>query len=94
MGRPITPSDELRAGMVEAAKESCSSCHTPCWEECVNCYAPLCDSCAIGCAGCGSKAERCAACAARCGYEKRGEKWYCENCPLPENVLTEEEVIL
>ena len=80
MGSSIRPSEELRAGMVEASKTPCNVCNVPCWEECSNCYAPMCDECAVKCAGCDSDNAYCLSCAVRCGYAEINGKHYCENC--------------
>ncbi len=77
-------------------KEFCRDCHKfATWEECADCYKPICGDCQIRCATCGEgKVYRCVSCAIKAGFEERGAFWYCESCPLPENVLTKESVIL
>ncbi len=76
-------------------REFCMSCHKfGNYQDCSTCGDPLCDECAIKCAECGAGDVRCVSCAIKAGFENRGTRWYCENCPLPENVLTEEGVIL
>jgi hypothetical protein len=79
--------------MVDASGERCACCNAPSTHECDYCYRETCDSCDVQCFECATLIG-CVSCAARQGGEQRQGRWYCENCPLPENVLTEEDVIL
>ncbi len=89
---------ESSAGPAERiCSVDCQNCYTKTelLEACVNCGDAICDTCAVRCATCGEgKVYRCVSCAIKAGFEERGVFWYCENCPLPENVLTKESVIL
>ena len=69
-------------------KEICRDCRAlkPTWVECRNCYKPICAECTVTCAACPDFDQDgyCVECALNhAGFEKRGEAWYCENCPLP-----------
>jgi hypothetical protein len=80
MSGTIHQHEELRAGMLDAAKTPCSVCNVACWGECSNCFAPMCTECAVKCVGCKSDNEYCLACAVRCGYAEIMGKHWCENC--------------
>jgi len=92
MGGPIRPSDELCAGMVDARGERCHACNAMAEDQCSGCAKEICYDCEAECADCGGLIG-CAECAVRRGGEKRGANWYCDGCPLPENVLTEEVML-
>ena len=69
----------------------CETCHIVEGAiECTNCHDALCEGCAIVCAECGGEPgllgsePLCVRCALRSEFEKRGDSWYCGNCPLPE----------
>ena len=75
-------------------RPDCATCRGRAYEECANCGDPLCDECEVGCAGCYEGDPWCVECAvSRGAFEKRGEAWFCENCPLPESVLNAREVL-
>src|SRR5690242_21456365 len=79
MGSSIRPSEELRAGMVEA-DNICSICRGKVWTQCDNCEHDICQECTVKCAGCDSDNEYCLACAIKRGYVETAGVFRCEEC--------------